>query len=366
MREKSKSRRLLFSLRSYVTFFLLIAFIITCCMELFLYAMSRSMVITYTERGIRYAAVLTFGNVFFLSLICTVIDALRRRFIVERPVRRIVEGAEKIMQGNLSARIEPFHSIASEAGFDTIIDCFNRMAEELSGVETLRTDFISNVSHELKTPLAVMQNYGTMLQTPDLPEEKRIEYAKAITESSRRLADLITNILKLNRLENQQIFPAAKRYNLGEQLCECLLNFESTWEKKGIEINTDIEEDVFVESDDELLTLVWNNLFSNAMKFTEPGGSVSLRLKSDDGFAVVQVRDTGCGINPEVGRHIFEKFYQGDTSHATQGNGLGLALVKRVVDIVGGDISVSSEIGKGSTFTVRIRRRNSGEMQADS
>lgn len=207
-----------------------------------------------------------------------------------------------------------------------------------------------------------MQNYGTMLQSPNLPEERRLEYAKAITESSRRLADLITNILKLNKLENQQIYPQWQTYNLGEQICECLLNFENIWEKKEIDIDTDIEEEVFIDSDAELLTLVWNNLFSNAMKFTEPGGCVSVSLKSDGGFAVVQVSDTGCGISQEVGSHIFEKFYQGDTSRSTQGNGLGLALVKRVVDIVDGDISVQSEVGKGSTFTVRIRRKENGTV----
>lgn len=357
---------MLTALRHYVTFFLLIAFIITCCMLLFLYALQHSMGITYTEKDIKCAATLTFGNVVLLSLICTAIDAVRRRFMVERPVRWIVEGAKKLMQGDLSARIKPFRSIDSGAGFDTIIDYFNRMAQELEGVETLRTDFISNVSHELKTPLAVIQNYGTMLQSPNLPENQRIEYAKAVTEASRRLANLITNILKLNRLENQQIYPAVKRYNLGEQLAECLLQFEDIWEKKKIEIDTDIEEEVFVESDDELLSLIWNNLFSNALKFTEQNGSVFLSLRAEGDWAVIRVSDTGCGISPEVGKHIFEKFYQGDTSHATQGNGLGLALVKRVVDIVGGDISVESKVGKGSTFTVKIRRVADGEAEGDT
>lgn len=144
------------------------------------------------------------------------------------------------------------------------------------------------------------------------------------------------------------------------------MGFESTWEKKNIDIDTDIEDDVLIESDPELLTLVWNNLFSNAMKFTEPGGKVSLTLKTDGKFAVVRVSDTGCGISPEIGQHIFEKFYQGDTSHATQGNGLGLALVKRVADIVGGDISVSSEVGKGSTFTVKLRRNANEAIQGDN
>ena len=366
MKADAKYRRFLFSLRSYAAFFLLMSFVITCCMLLFLSMLSHSMEITYTERDIRFAAVATFANVVFLSLLCTVIDGVRRKFMVDRPVRRIVQGAEKLMRGDFSARIEPYRGIDERAGFDTIIDYFNRMAEELSGVETLRTDFIADVSHELKTPLAVMQNYGTMLQNPDLPEEQRIEYARVVAEQSRRLADLITNILKLNRLENQRIYPAAKRYNLGEQIAACLLRFESVWEKKHIDIETDIEEEVFVESDDELLSLVWNNLFSNALKFTEPGGKVSVTLKAEGGLAVVGVSDTGCGIPPETGKHIFEKFYQGDTSRATQGNGLGLALVKRVADIVGGDISVESEVGKGSTFTVKIRRAANGGVQKDS
>ena len=362
MRSGSKVGRFLRSLRSYTAFFLLMSFVITCCMLLFLTVMSRSMEIEFTESNIRTSAIVTFANVIFLSLLCTVIDAVRRMFMVERPVRRIVSGAEKIARGDFTARINPLCGVGSE-GFDRIIDCFNRMAEELSGVETLRTDFIANVSHELKTPLSVICNYGTMLQGADVTDEQRIEYANAITAQSRRLADLITNILKLNRLENQQIYPSAKRYDLGEQLTECLLNFEDTWEKKNIDIDTDIEEEVFVESDDELLSLVWNNLFSNAFKFTEPGGAVSVTMKSDGDYATVRVSDTGCGISPEVGKHIFEKFYQGDTSHAAQGNGLGLALVKRVVDIVGGDISVESEVGKGSTFTVKIRRAADGEIQ---
>ncbi|MBD5481576.1 MAG: HAMP domain-containing histidine kinase [Lachnospiraceae bacterium] len=361
----ARRKRLLASLQRYIVFFLLMAFIVTCCMVLFFSLMEKTG-FHLTKDNIRPAAILTFGNVVLLSVICTVIDGIRRKYMVERPVKRIIDAAEKIMRGEFSTRIEVFPGIYNADGFNTIIRYINKMAEELSGTETLRTDFIANVSHELKTPLAVIQNYGTMLQAPDLTKEKRLEYAKAITEASRRLADLITNILKLNKLENQQIYPKREIYNLGEQLCECLLNFESTWEKKEIGIDTDIEEEVFVESDAELLTLVWNNLFSNAMKFTEAGGTVSLTLKSDGDFAVVQVTDTGCGISPEVGRHIFEKFYQGDTSHAMQGNGLGLALVKRVIDIVDGDISVSSEVGKGTAFTVKIRRKDDGEMQADS
>jgi signal transduction histidine kinase len=174
---------------------------------------------------------------------------------------------------------------------------------------------------------------------------------------------MMTNILKLNRLENQQIYPNPTTFDLGEQLCESLLQYESTWERKNIEIETDIAENVLVSADAELLSLVWNNLFSNAFKFTEDSGKVALTLTADETYATVKVSDTGCGMSAEVGAHIFEKFYQGDTSHATQGNGLGLPLVKRVVDIMQGEIGVESAVGVGTTFTVRIRRSENGPKE---
>jgi signal transduction histidine kinase len=157
-------------------------------------------------------------------------------------------------------------------------------------------------------------------------------------------------------LENQRIYPDVTRFDLGEQLSECLLQYEDTWERKHIELDVALEENIFVRADRELLALVWSNLFSNALKFTEEGGKVSLSLSATEHHATVTVKDTGCGISPEVGAHIFDKFYQGDTSHATEGNGLGLALVKRVVDITGGQILVQSTVGVGSTFTVTLRK----------
>lgn len=356
MKKKSRIRKLLLSIYHYFCFFLMMAFIISCCMILFLNVMSKGMGITLTEDNIQTAAVITFLNVIFLSIIFTVIDAIRRKITVDRPVKKIVEAAGRIAKGDYSVRIPSIHSINRADGLDEIIECYNKMAEELSGIETLQTDFIANVSHELKTPLAVIQNYGTLLQQPDLSEEDRIRYAKSVSEACRRLAGLVTNILKLNKLENQQIYPAAVTYDLGEQLCECLITFENVWESKSIEIETDIDENVQINADTELLSLVWNNLFSNAFKFTEDGGKVSVSLKTENQLAVIRIADTGCGISPEVGKRIFDKFYQGDTSHGTQGNGLGLALVKRVVDIMNGDIAVESEVGKGSTFIVKLRR----------
>ncbi len=350
-------KKILLSLYHYFCFFLIMAFVITCCTMLFISTMQSSMGIEFTDENINMAAKLTFLNVVFLSFVCTVIDAVRRKIMIDRPVKKIVSAANKIAKGDYSVRVSRLNNAVNRSdGLDEIIECFNTMAEELSGVETLQTDFISNVSHELKTPLAVMQNYAMLLQHTDLSEEDRLRYAKGISEASRRLAALITNILKLNKLENQQIYPLAMAYDLDEQLCECLLTFENVWESKEIEIETDIDEYIAINADPELLSLVWNNLFSNAFKFTEKGGKVSVTLKAEGDFAVVSVTDTGCGITHDVGKHIFDKFYQGDTSHATEGNGLGLALVKRVIDIMGGDIAVLSEVGKGSTFTVKLRR----------
>ena len=354
--KKPKFKQVLRAINNYVVFFLLVAFVVSCCMMLFVSTLADSMGLVFNKENIADAAKLTFGNVILITLLFGSIDYVRRKRMVDRPVKRILEAAEKVMEGDFSVRIELVKEFAGETGFNQVIACFNKMTAELNGTETLRTDFIANVSHELKTPLAVMGNYATMLQRPGITEEERCEYARAISESARRLAQLITNILKLNKLENQQIFPQTQEYDLGEQLCECVLGFEDAWERKNLEIETDIEEDVRIGSDAELLSLVWNNLISNAVKFTPEGGTIGVSMKTEGTQVIVSVKDTGCGMKPEVGQHIFEKFYQGDTSHATQGNGLGLALVKRVVDILNGEIGVQSVYGKGSTFTVKIRR----------
>ncbi|MBO5324143.1 MAG: HAMP domain-containing histidine kinase [Oscillospiraceae bacterium] len=353
--KKPSLRSILRTVNNYVVFFLVVAFAVTCCMLLFVNTLADTMGLILTEENIAAAAKLTFGNVVLITLLFGTIDYVRRKIMVERPVKIIIEATEQIMQGDFSIRVAPMHGAGME-GFNQIGLAINAMAAELSGTETLRTDFIANVSHELKTPLAVMGNYATMLQRPGITEEERNEYAKAISEAARKLAQLITNILKLNKLENQQIFPQPKEFDLGEQLCEALLGFEDAWEAKNLEIETDIADDVRIKSDPELLSLVWNNLISNAVKFTPDGGTIGLSLKTQGSSVIVQVRDTGCGMKPETGMHIFEKFYQGDTSHATQGNGLGLALVKRVVDILGGEIGVQSVYGQGSTFTVKFKR----------
>ncbi|MBQ8502940.1 MAG: HAMP domain-containing histidine kinase [Clostridia bacterium] len=353
---KRKDKRIknsIFSPWRFILYFTLIGFIVTVSFLLFFN--SDSLLIPNLPIDVvKQRAIWTLFNILFLCVTLSIMDGVRKRIFTRRPVDRILEATHRITNGDFSARIKPLHKRKAFNEYDIIIEDFNKMAEELSSIETLKTDFIANVSHELKTPLAVIQNYSTMLQAKELDEETRLEYAKNLNRASRNLSDLITSILRLNKLENQQIFPTYQKFNLSEQICECMLKFEEQWEKKEIEIITELDEEIEIESDKELLDIVWSNLLSNAFKFSEKGGTVSVQMLKENQFVFVRIADTGCGMTEETGRHIFEKFYQGDTSHATKGNGLGLALVKRVIDITMGEITVESEIGKGSAFTVKL------------
>ena len=296
----------------------------------------------------------TWLSVIFISAVNILAFSLHKKITLEAPTRRILDAAARIGKGDFSVRIRPFHKKHFKNEFDVIIEDLNKMAAELAGVETMKTDFIANVSHELKTPLSVIGNYTVLLRTPDLPEEKRLEYAAAMADATNRLNTLIGNILKLNKLETQQIFPENAPFDLGDQLCEALLAFDHRLDAASISLETALEEGVIVHADAELLMHVWNNLISNAIKFTPAGGTIGVSLRTAAEKAEVTVSDTGCGMQPEVLAHIFEKFYQGDPARSVQGNGLGLALVKRIVDISGGSIKVRSASGKGSAFIVTL------------
>ena len=343
-------KKILFVLYRFLIFFSLVAFVISCNLILFLNILQRDTGIVYTKENIYFAAVFTFVNALFLGIAFTLVDFIRRKILVKRPVKKIHDFTEKLTHGDFKAQLKPIRI----GEYNQIVADLNQMAEELSSIETLRTDFVSNVSHELKTPLAVLQNYGALLEEPNLPEEKRLEYAKSINRVTKHLSELVTNILKLNKLESQKITPYFRKCNVSETLCECLINFESEWERKNIEIEFNIEEDVYINTDPEMLILVWTNLFSNALKFTPNGGRIGVNLKKNDNFVTVSVSDTGCGMDEKTMERIFDKFYQGDTSHSEKGNGLGLALVKRVIDMLGGEITVESTPGEGSTFAVTL------------
>ena len=278
----------------------------------------------------------------------------RIRFF-KKPMERLCTAAKKVAEGDFSVKIEPIRKDGKKDEFEVLFDDFNTMVSELQSVEMLKTDFVSNVSHELKTPLSVIQNYSTMLQSDGITEKERKEYCEKISEATKRMTELVTNILQLSRLENQKITANKKPYVLSEQLCRCTLNFESVLDEKQIELETDFDESIVLNSDEQLLDIVINNLLSNAFKFTDKGGSVRISAKKEEELAIISVADSGCGMSESEIKHIFEKFYQADTSHATKGNGLGLALTNRIIKLLGGSIDVKSAVGKGSLFTVKMK-----------
>lgn len=352
---KSNVERVMAEIHKFLIVFLGVAFLVTCSTSLFVTVLSTTLDISLNSDNLEAAAKLTFANVVLLSVAITLIDFIRRRLTTGRVVRAISDAAGAIADGDFSVRVKAPRYLLSD-DFSAVIDSFNALAEELSGLEELRGDFISDVSHEMKTPLSVMKNYAALLTAENVTSDERREYAEAIVRASDRLSAMITNVLRLNRLENQSIYPKKEKYDLSESLAECVLSFEETWEKKSITVEADIGDGAFIEADRELLSIVWNNLLSNAFKFTDIGGTVGVSLSQSTESVTVKISDTGCGMTSEVGANIFNKFYQGDPSRATEGNGLGLALVKRVIDIVNGEIYVESTVGRGSTFTVVLGR----------
>lgn len=284
----------------------------------------------------------------------TIYTRKRIKNTYEIPLHSMAEATGKVAKGDFSVYVPALHTADKLDYLDVMILDFNKMVEELGSIETLKTDFVSNVSHEMKTPIAVIKNCAEMLQMGQITEEAKVEYAETIENAAERLSNLISNILKLNKLENQSIMPELRDYDICRQLSECILQFEERWDEKELALETRIEDKAMVRADADLLELVWNNLISNAIKFTEKGGSVTISQTSDEDRMIVAVSDTGCGIAEENINHIFDKFYQGDTSHSKEGNGLGLAMVKRILELMDGDIQVVSEEGKGSTFTVTL------------
>ena len=271
-------------------------------------------------------------------------------------LQKISEATRKVAKGDFSVEIELDESLKDNSYINIMFRDFNTMVAELNSIESLKDDFISNVSHEIKTPLSIINNYTTALKDKNLPEKIREEYIETVIESTDKLSDLVTNILRLSKIENRKILPEKKEYDLCRQLSDCLLSFENVWEEKGIELVVQMEDRVIVNETFVFLDIIWHNLLSNAFKFTENGGKVSLIQTSTDEFIEVRIKDTGCGIDEETKAHIFDKFYQGDTSHAEEGNGLGLALVQKIAERNGYEITIESEVNKGTEFIVKIKK----------
>ena len=292
-----------------------------------------------------------FCVIFALAAFCTVVDVLRRRISVKKYVKQILDATDKIATGDFSVRLCTRHSPRYYDEYDFIMENLNKMTAELSKSAMLGEDFISSVSHELKTPLSVISTYAAAVGDENLPAQKRREYSQALTSAAKRLTDLITNILKLNKLENSEIKQSSEITRLDEIIAQCVFGFDDAIENKNLELVCELDE-VTAKSFPSYIETVVNNLLSNAVKFTPERGRITVRLYESGGKAFIKVSDTGCGISDEVGSRIFDKFYQADKSRASEGNGLGLAIVKKIIDVIGGEISVESERGKGSTFTV--------------
>lgn len=294
-----------------------------------------------------------FGPIFFIILLSLVIGTIITIMVGKRilsPITNFSNAAKEIAKGNFEIYLNEFHPVNE---INEVAHHFNIMAQELRSIETLRNDFVVNVSHEFKTPIASIEGYATLLQDKTITEEEHDEYTEMIIGSARQLSMLSGNILKISKLENQEVISEKKEYRLDEQLRQAILLLETLWEPKQMTLNIELEK-VHYYGNEELMMQVWLNLLGNAIKFTQAGGEISVNLVPQQDYISITISDNGIGMEKNVRKHIFEKFYQGDHARSGEGNGLGLSLVSRIINLCGGTIEVESEFGVGSTFTVKL------------
>ena len=288
------------------------------------------------------------GMLIISTAVGTVVSFIISHFPL-KPVRRMIDAINRLADGDFSVRL----SLPGPAPFQELVQSFNRMAEELGGIELLRTDFVNSFSHEFKTPIVSIRGFAEELKHDDLSEEQRREYLDTIIAESGRLSSLATNVLNLSKVEKQVILSDRRTFDLTEQIRRCILLFESKWEKKRLDLSVDLEEVTFSGNED-LLSQVWLNLIDNAVKFTQPDGSIDIRLTRKDDCIRFVIRDDGCGIDDASIPRIFDKFYQGDPSRAVSGNGLGLSVALRIVELHGGKLECNSQRDAGSEFIVEL------------
>lgn len=267
-----------------------------------------------------------------------------------QPIRKVNHAMKQVSKGDFSILLDENESVGE---IRELISSYNHMVTELSGIEMFRKDFINNFSHEFKTPIVSIRGFAKQLERDDLNEEQRREYTRIIVSESERLANMSSNVLLLTKLENQQIVTDKTSYRLDEQLRNCILLMEKQWTEKDLELRLDLDELNYL-GNEEMMSHVWVNLISNAIKFSPQGGALELGCMQVQSFIVVHVRDEGEGMDAPTQARIFEKFYQGDSAHATEGNGLGLSLAKRIVDLCQGKIAVDSAPGQGTCFSVYL------------
>ncbi len=279
------------------------------------------------------------------------LTALTSKFSM-KPVNKAVNLMNRLASGDFKARLEYGKPIGLHPTFIEISDSFNKMAEELENTEMLRSDFINNFSHEFKTPIVSIAGFAKLLKKGNLTEEQQKEYIDIIEEESLRLSAMATNVLNMTKIENQNILTDVTEFNLSEQLRSSILMLEGKWSKKNIEFNLDFDE-YSIFANEEMLKHIWINLIDNAIKFSEDFGTVDVKITEKEHSLCISVKNVGSEIPPEQQKRIFNKFYQADESHSTEGNGIGLALVKEVVRLHKGDVSVQSE-NNVTIFTVKL------------
>ena len=269
------------------------------------------------------------------------------------PIKKLRSAMDKVADGDFSVRLE---EKSSSKEIMEIYSGFNLMAQELSSTEILQTDFLSNVSHEFKTPINAIEGYSTLLQDGEELDERQKEYVDKILLNTGRLSTLVGSILLLSKLENQQIPTNQTEYRLDEQIRQSVVALETAWTQKDIELDVELER-VSYQGSEQMLRHVWDNLISNAVKFSPRGGVVRLRLAKQAGELIFTVDDQGPGLSEEAQKHIFDKFYQADSSHKQEGNGLGLSLVKRILTIEKGQITAENLPDGGCRFTVLLQAK---------
>lgn len=288
-------------------------------------------------------------------LIILTIIARQKRKTFDEPLQALSEAAKKVAEGDFSVYLTPRHTTDKYDYIDVMFQDFNKMVQDLGSLETMKSDFIASVSHEIKTPLANIQSYSTALQDKKLSQQEEKDYVNTIVESSDKLSKLVSNILKLNRLENQTIELNIEPYDACQQLTECILRFDGKITQKKLKLNVSLEDKATIDADKSMVEIIWNNLLSNAIKFAEPGGKVSIKQTSTAKDITVSIKNSGAPMSPEVMNQIFDKFYQADSSRNNAGNGLGLSLVKKIIELLDGEITVVSDTENGTTFTVTLK-----------
>lgn len=295
----------------------------------------------------------------FMLLVSLVIGTLLSSIggaVSLRPLRKLIDATKEVTAGNFSVKVQ----LSGPEEFQRLSASFNEMTKELSSIETLRSDFVSNISHEFKTPVVSIRGFAKLLKKDTLSKEQRDEYLDIIISESERLTALSSNVLLLSNLESTDRIIEIAPFSLDEQIRRCILLLEPQLQKKQLELAIDLNP-VDIIANEEILQHIWINLLSNAIKFSTEQGTVEIKLFSDGDNAVISISDTGIGMGEDVQKHLFDKFYQADSSRSTEGNGLGLSLVKRILDLSHGQISVDSTPGKGTCFTVTLPLKESQE-----